>query len=572
MEDLESPFHILAGPGAGKTHWLSLHLQQLALRSTRLGSCQKIACISYTNIAVAEIRRRIGDANHKVEASTIHSFLYANLVRPYLHLLCEKPEFAELNHRRVDGHDEHRPNYGLVNEWHLNVNKKFLAEKPASYAYLKSLRWVRDDAKATWSLKPGSPRGLVPLLPTKSLHLYKPVYWKRGVVDHEDILYFAYILFESHPELRPFISAKFPYIVVDEFQDTNPVQVQILKWLGEVGSVVGVIGDTAQSIYSFQGASPKDFAEFNLDNLSFFEINGNRRSSNAIIGFLNRFRHDGLHQEAVRNTPGFPVEIHIGSPFEVLAKQQDALPNSRIVGLARKHAGVAEFSNGGNGAGSKPWQKLSEIDQNRSEFLEKVTRGALLFHNQQFGAGLRELLSALRLRGNKFREPVKNPGDIRDLQRRGLAVATAEFLTTQMGRLRTLTLLAVYQELSSHLGVTLSGTSLTRVTQGAFRIFAEANLFGTLCDSVRSPDARSDLRTIHQAKGDEFENVIVKFDTEAELLDFLFHPNLKEKEGHRIYYVAASRARDRLTLLLPSASDDLKAKLKTLDWIELKAT
>lgn len=372
MQDLERHFHIVAGPGAGKTHWLSLHLKQLARSSTRLGSCQKIACISYTNIAVAEIKSRIGDANHKVEVSTIHSFLYANLLRPYLHLLCEKPEFAELNRRRVDGHDEHRPNYGLVNEWHTRVGKPFLAEKPASYAYLKSLRWVRDDAKATWSLKPGSPRGLVPLLPTKSLHQYKPVYWKRGIVDHEDVLYFAYIILESHPELRPFISSKFPYIVVDEFQDTNPVQVQILKWLGEVGSVVGVIGDTAQSIFSFQGASPKDFAEFNLDNLRFFEIKGNRRSSNTIIGFLNRIRHDELQQEGIRNTPGFPVEIHIGSSFEILAKLQCAIPDSRIVALARKHAGVAEFLSGDNGSGANPWQKLFEIDQSRSEFLEKV--------------------------------------------------------------------------------------------------------------------------------------------------------------------------------------------------------
>lgn len=167
---------------------------------------------------------------------------------------------------------------------------------------------------------------------------------------------------------------------------------------------------------------------------------------------------------------------------------------------------------------------------------------------------------------------MKNAAGIRDLERRGLAIAIAEFLATQLERLRPLTLLAVYQELSSHLGITLPGTSLTKVSQGAFRNFAEANLFGTFCETTRNPDASGDLRTIHQAKGDEFENVIVKFDTEAELRDFLLHPNLKEKEGHRIYYVAASRARDRLTLLIPSASVDLREKLNTLDWINLIET
>ena len=77
---------------------------------------------------------------------------------------------------------------------------------------------------------------------------------------------------------------------LDEFQDTNPIQTIIVKLLAESGSTVGVIGDPAQSIYSFQGAKREDFLNFHVPNITSYKIEDNRRSTSKIIKLLNHMR------------------------------------------------------------------------------------------------------------------------------------------------------------------------------------------------------------------------------------------------------------------------------------------
>ncbi|MBY7013075.1 ATP-dependent helicase, partial [Clostridium botulinum] len=130
---------------------------------------------------------------------------------------------------------------------------------------------------------------------------YKQLFWDEGIIHHEDVLYFSFNLLEQYPMIKEFLSAKYPYIFLDEFQDTNPIQTQIIKWLGEAGSVTGVIGDPAQSIYKFQGASRKDFLEFNLLNQKNYKIEKNRRSTENIIKILNHLRNgDNINQSCYR--------------------------------------------------------------------------------------------------------------------------------------------------------------------------------------------------------------------------------------------------------------------------------
>ena len=70
-------------------------------------------------------------------------------------------------------------------------------------------------------------------------------------------------------------------------------------------------------------------------------------------------------------------------------------------------------------------------------------------------------------------------------------------------------------------------------------------------------------RTVHKAKGDEFENVLVVF-TEEKALNMIINPNLKDNESNRVYYVAMSRARDRLFLTVPSISQQMENALRRL--------
>lgn len=82
---IEQHFKVIAGPGAGKTHWLVNHIKNVVKNSVRLEKTRKIACITYTNIAVETIMKRLGTSiANRVEVSTIHSFLYRHVVKPYL--------------------------------------------------------------------------------------------------------------------------------------------------------------------------------------------------------------------------------------------------------------------------------------------------------------------------------------------------------------------------------------------------------------------------------------------------------------------------------------------------------
>ena len=86
---IDEPFKVCAGPGAGKTHWLINHIKNVVSNSHKLDIVKKVACITYTNVGTDTITSRLNIGNDVVEVCTIHSFLYANVVKPYVHLVAE---------------------------------------------------------------------------------------------------------------------------------------------------------------------------------------------------------------------------------------------------------------------------------------------------------------------------------------------------------------------------------------------------------------------------------------------------------------------------------------------------
>lgn len=87
---IDEPFKVSAGPGAGKTHWLIRHIKNVVSNSHKLDIVKKIACITYTNVGTDTIVSRLEIGNDVVDVCTIHSFLYANVVKPYLHLVANE--------------------------------------------------------------------------------------------------------------------------------------------------------------------------------------------------------------------------------------------------------------------------------------------------------------------------------------------------------------------------------------------------------------------------------------------------------------------------------------------------
>src|SRR5690606_12313979 len=106
---------------------------------------------------------------------------------------------------------------------------------------------------------------------------------------------------------------------IDEFQDTSPIQNAILHIIGQHQITVGVIGDKAQSIYSFQGASPSYFDSFAFTGFVDYVIADNRRSTGAIINLLNHVRRD-IKQNTVRQIPGMKPVLFVGSRSMAVAE------------------------------------------------------------------------------------------------------------------------------------------------------------------------------------------------------------------------------------------------------------
>lgn len=471
LKDIEHHFRVTAGPGAGKTHWLTKHIQHVARTSMRLTPCARIGVISYTNVAVREITRRLGTVADAVDASTIHSFLFRNLVRPYLHLLKEKSGQHLVAHHLVETHGEHYPAHNQLDSWLTVQNKRqlLISERKKSFELLKrrlQTLSVRIDAAGIPFFTPckaeARDRPIQDLLSPDALLDYKQLYWQAGSVDHEDVLYFAYRLLREYPMLRRFLSARFPYLFIDEFQDTLPVQAAVVRWLADEGTIVGVIGDPEQAIYGFLDASASHFSEFQLNGHRTYVIAGNRRSTHAIVTFLNRIRTDGLIQRAIRPNSGAVPMVYGGNLADAVvhARAATSRPTELLI-LARKHDGVLRVRRAGDPCGIDPWATLQEADSVRCRFLNHVATAADLAQRGLYDIAIQRLVQGLSSRRG-FRDPLQYAGTIDLVVRRSLALSLLEHVISLHERLLDQSALDFYNALHAQVPKCVNGLKKVR--------------------------------------------------------------------------------------------------------------
>ena len=113
--------------------------------------------------------------------------------------------------------------------------------------------------------------------------------FKNGAMDFDDLLFKMYILLKNFPEALSKYQRKFKYIMIDEYQDTNPAQYEVIKLLGAMHENVCVVGDDAQSIYSFRGATIENILQFEKDyeDVTLVKLEQNYRSTKNILNVAN---------------------------------------------------------------------------------------------------------------------------------------------------------------------------------------------------------------------------------------------------------------------------------------------
>lgn len=571
IPDIKRHFRVSAGPGAGKTHWLINHIRGIIMTPAALAPAQRIACISYTNAAANEIVQRLEEIAWRIDASTIHSFLFRNLVRPYLWMLHDAAGACLVDFAKVDGHEEHRPMRRIVEAWLRSVSKRGshlvneLLNKnwQETLDYLSSIRWQFDSACSKWEIT--LPRKKPPeFLPVKKLDEYKALYWKEGVIDHDDVILFAYRLLNENSNLRHFVAAAFPYIFIDEFQDTNPVQMKFIEWFAEAGSVVGVIGDPEQAIFGFQGATREGFLDFDLPDHADYSIEDNRRSTNQIVALLNHVRRDKVQQKAIRSEDGPAVELLIGAPSKTV-EHVEHLIGTHVVVLARTNDEVAMIRAAGTHGQPDPWKAFRQVDSGsgRVELWDSLLSACELARAGRFGEGIATLGRSICSRHGNARKPFRYGGRLTVAERDGVALVLMERMLCDFNKALGRTVSEVYGDLANAAEKSLHGLALQGYRSGNPKEFADATQVGALVAAVTMEEETRRFRTIHKAKSAEFEAVLVCFKDE-ECLDHIVTPNRNNGDEQRITYVALSRARTNLIMASPSLSPEREAALRAL--------
>lgn len=526
---IDEPFKVSAGPGAGKTHWLISHIKNVVSKSYKLEEVKKVACITYTNVGIDTITSRLDMGNDIVEVCTIHSFLYANVVKPYVYLVA-KDFGLKLDNLVVVDESNFKSEGNAV-----KVLKRIGKSWFNTQIYLKGL------TRAMWRYENHEYKHYKPNC-AQSYNLngrtwyagnewyleFKRWLWSEGYMSFDDILYFSYILLSRYPNMYKLIKAKYPYIFVDEFQDTIPFVVDFLTQLGNEGVIVGVVGDKAQSIYGFIGATVQQFDNFMVPGMQKYEIRGNRRSTRQIIDLLNVIRTD-FSQKWLNGLEGMVPELLVGDMLSCYQQSIEKSGTDNVQSLAFQNvlANSMRIKNGAREA-----EKILETD-----FDSNAERQMMV----------KTLIKAVEYtRMNDLRNAWHQLDIInRD---RTLTIVLLRRLLNGYNDYKDGSLMDFYNFLVNDLHV-----KIAQIEDKVIEDFYVSHTYADTAIGVKYGDSNDKHKTIHKSKGEEYDNVFIILKEEDDL-GFLLSPDLNGNNAHRVYYVAASRAIKRLFINVPTLS------------------
>lgn len=577
ITELDLPFKISAGPGAGKTTWLVRHVQNVIKNSDRLDKTKKVACITYTRIGADTVNKKVKveTGTNRLDIGTIHSFLYRNVIKPFSFLI-EKDIAGDslFNINELHGHTDHIPSFSRISSWIKTIGFKYsylskqvtdkngLTNLDKSRSILSACDWVINGNDLKYIPRKNYHRELK--FPTSMLTEYKQTCWEKGIMHHEDVLYFTHYIFKNYPRTIEFVSNKFPYLFLDEFQDTNPLQTWIVKQLTVKGTIIGVIGDPAQSIFEFAGAQRKDFNEFDLPDLVTYKKSDNFRSTIKIIDFLKTLRDDIEQEPSDEAEKGDTVVILVGEASNAV-KYVKELGDDEYAVLCRYNKDVNRLKYEiQNVQGDNLISALYSVDSDnhRPRFIHSLLKAYDFFEHAEYKEAIKEINKHLR------------HADIDGMEKRKLAILIIEYLHKN----RDTQIIDIYNHWQKELK--LLSINMTRL--GKAKDVYKNNFNAFLPFLSKQTKLTSHIRSIHQAKGDEFNNVLLcLFDKttkkgdlsksiEKIVDDYIFNSKTNIKldttigEETRLVYVACSRAKKKLFINVPRLSNAEDVQMKKL--------
>jgi DNA helicase-2/ATP-dependent DNA helicase PcrA len=281
----DGPLMIIAGAGSGKTKVLTTRIAHLMANGV---DPFRILALTFTNKAAREMKERIekmlgSQESNNLYIGTFHS-VFARILRAEATRIGYPSSFTI-----YDTDDAKSVLKTVINE--LNLDDKMY--KPAvvynRISAAKNALITAEEYANDFGLQQEDARANRPAI--SQIYLaYSKRCFKNGAMDFDDLLLQFYLILKHHPEALHKYQHKFNYIMIDEYQDTNPAQYEIIKLLGAMHENVCVVGDDAQSIYSFRGATIENILLFkrDYDDVKVVKLEQNYRSTKQILNVANQ--------------------------------------------------------------------------------------------------------------------------------------------------------------------------------------------------------------------------------------------------------------------------------------------
>jgi DNA helicase-2/ATP-dependent DNA helicase PcrA len=353
VTETEGPVMIIAGAGSGKTRVLTYRIANLIHKGV---DPFNIIALTFTNKAAKEMRNRIetvvGHEARNLWMGTFHS-IFAKILR------IEADKLGYPSHFTIyDSEDSKSLIKSILKEMQIDdkIYKPGMILARISNAknnLITAGMYQTDQEVNAYDSSTGRPEL------GKIYKAYEERCFKAGAMDFDDLLLKTYQLLTKFPDVLNKYQHKFKYMMVDEYQDTNHCQFMIIKKLAAVHQNICVVGDDAQSIYSFRGATIKNILSFESEypDLKIFKLEQNYRSTQVIVnasGGIIKNNKDQLQKKVwTSNATGDKIKVlkaindNEEGRFVAQAifdeKMEKQLPNSAFAILYRTNAQSRSF-------------------------------------------------------------------------------------------------------------------------------------------------------------------------------------------------------------------------------------
>ena len=306
----EGPSLVIAGAGSGKTRVLTYKIAYLLDSGY---DARSILALTFTNKAAREMKERISRQVGVERARYLWMGTFHSVFSRILRTEAESIGFTS-NFTIYDSSDSKSLIKSIIKEMHLDDKVYKPGTVQARISNAKNHLILPDAYAANAELYESDAAAKMPAV--RDIYRF---YWERcrqsDVMDFDDLLLYTYLLFKQYPDICRRYAEHFQYVLVDEYQDTNFAQHSIVQQLTGIHRKVCVVGDDAQSIYSFRGANIDNILKFTqlYNDARLFKLEQNYRSTQTIVKAANSLiekNREQIRKEVFsKNEAGEPITV-----------------------------------------------------------------------------------------------------------------------------------------------------------------------------------------------------------------------------------------------------------------------